>query len=184
MIDVKWLEKELSGLAQGWIVLVETSAENALEVSLAAIKILMDENYNGIIVSANRPYSNLLSLYKKNNINTKKLFIIDCLCKSQDAKPEQADNASCLESASHLTEISFALSECMDKIKGNKFIFIDSITTMLIHNPSNVFARFIHGILTKMRMNEVNGLLISLEEERNREVRTEIAQLCDRVIKV
>lgn len=40
------------------------------------------------------------------------------------------------------------------------------------------------SIITKMRANGISGLLISLENETNREVRAEIAQLCDKVIKV
>ena len=45
-------------------------------------------------------------------------------------------------------------------------------------------AKFIHSILTKMRTNNVSGLLISLEAETDKEVRAEIAQLCDKIIKV
>ena len=64
------------------------------------------------------------------------------------------------------------------------FLFIDSITTMLIHNDPHIFARFIHNILTKMRLYGTGGLIISLEEKTNREVKAEIAQLCDKVIKI
>ena len=63
-------------------------------------------------------------------------------------------------------------------------VFIDSITTMLIHNKPYVFARFIHSVLTRMRVHEIGGLLISLEDQTSREVRAEIAQLCDKVIKI
>jgi hypothetical protein len=72
----------------------------------------------------------------------------------------------------------------MDKIEGDKFIFIDSITSMLIHNESTSFARFIHGILTKMRISGASGLLISLEKETDNEIRAEIAQLCDKIVRV
>jgi hypothetical protein len=63
-------------------------------------------------------------------------------------------------------------------------LFIDSITTMLIHNKPHVFARFIHSVLTKMRLNGTGGLLISLKDKTSREVRAEIAQLCDKVTKM
>ncbi len=180
----KNLEKELSDLPEGWIVLLETSAEKILEVSLAVIKILTDKNYTGLVISANRPCNNLLSLYEKNSINTKKVMILCAICKSQGGDAKNAENIIHLERISALTDMSISLSEAIKKTKGNKFIFIDSITTMLIHNQPNVFAIFIHSILTKMRMDMVSGLLISLENETNREVRADIAQLCDRVIKV
>lgn len=178
------LEKEFKDLPEGWIILLETGAEDALKISLAAIKILTNKNYNGIILSASRPCSNLFNVYEKNNIDIKKIFIIDCICKTQNSGIKDSENVIYLAAASALTNIAIAISKAIEKIKGNKFIFIDSITTMLIHNKPDVFARFTHSILTKMRMNGVGGILICLENETNKEVRAEIAQLCDKVIKI
>ena len=83
-----------------------------------------------------------------------------------------------------LTDISLFITERLKNTNGKKFVFFDSITTMLIHNEPYVFARFIHSILTRMRLSGAGGLLISLAEKTNREVRAEIAQLCDKVIKI
>lgn len=177
-------EKELDALPDGWIVLLETNAENALNVSLAAIKVLTDKDYISIIISANRPCSNLLNLYKKSNIDTKKVFLLDCVCKNQAIEVRDSENVLHLEDVSALTNIAISINKISGKLTGNKVIFVDSITTMLIHNKPDVFARFTHSILTKMRIDGVNGLLVSLENETNKEVRAEIAQLCDKVIKI
>lgn len=184
MIDAKKLEAELMNLPEGWIVLLETSAENALEAGLAAIKILTDKNYYFIVISASRPCSNLLSLYEKNSIDSGKITVIDCVCKSQNLNVKDSSNVLHLESVSALNDISISIGKIIGKIKGNKFICIDSVTTMLIHNKPDVFARFIHSVLTKMRINEISGLLLSLESETNKEVRAEIAQLCDKIIRI
>ncbi len=183
MIDRAKLEKELSRLPEGWVVLIETSAEKSFETGIASIKILTKKNYLGIIVSASRPYMNLMSIYQKNGISIDNIFIIDCISKSQNADVE-TKNVLYTENVSALTNISLLISECIKRKSGKKFIFIDSITTMLIHNKPNVFARFIHSVLTRMRLNGISGLLISLERETDAEVRAEIAQLCDKVIKI
>lgn len=180
----KKLEKELSDLPDEWIVLLETSAENSLKVSLTALKLLINKGYAGIILSASRPCSNILDLYKKNEINTKNIFILDCVCKNQGIKEKERREVMHLENASSLTEISLAINNVIGRIKNKKFVFVDSITTMLIHNKPELFAKFVHSILTKMRVNKINGLLVSLENETNKEVRAEIAQLCDKVVKV
>ena len=85
MIDTKKLEEEFKSLPEGWIILLETSAEKSFETGLASIQILTGKNYNGIIISASRPYANLVSIYQNNNIDTKKIFILDCISKSQNA---------------------------------------------------------------------------------------------------
>jgi KaiC/GvpD/RAD55 family RecA-like ATPase len=183
MIDLKIIEKELNNLPIGYIVLLETSAENSIELGLGAIKFLTNKSYNGIVLSASRPFSNLISLYKKNSIDIKKLFFLDCVSKSKSAKSEEDTNVLYLRSVSDLTNISISLSKAINSVKGNKFIFIDSITTMLIYNKPSVFAMFIHSIMTRMRTYGISGLLISLQSETNKEIRAEILQLCDKVIK-
>lgn len=178
------LEKEFADLPEGWIVLIETNAEDSLKVGLAAINILTDKNYGGIILSASRPCSNLLTLYKNSSINPERIFILDCVCKSHGIAIEDSDTVLHMDNVSSLTKIAISIDKTINKIKGSKFIFIDSITTMLIHNEPPVFARFTHSILTKLRVNGMNGLLLSLENETPKEVRAEIAQLCDKVIKI
>jgi hypothetical protein len=97
---------------------------------------------------------------------------------------DEGGNVLFLESAADLTTISIAIKGSMDKIQGNKFVFIDSISSMLIHNEPAVFAKFIHGILTKMRISGTSGLLISLDKDAESDVRAEIAQLCDKIVRM
>jgi hypothetical protein len=183
MIDIKKLEEELNNLPEDSIVLLETSADTSLETSIASMKFLANKNDKGIVLSANRPYVNLMNLYEKNEIDINKMFILDLISKNQNGSA-QADNVLFLENISALTDISLSLNDCMKTINGKKFVFIDSITTMLIHNQPYVFARFIHSILTKMRLNGVGGVLVSLDNKTNKDVRAEIAQLCDKIIKI
>ena len=184
MADIKILEKEFKGIPKGKIVLLEMPSENVLGISINTIKILTDMGYNCIVLSANLPYPNLISLFKENSIDIGKVFILDCVCKNLDLDVKKADNVVFINSITDLTNISICISECADRIKGNKIILIDTIATMLIHNNPNTFAIFLHTLLTKMRLKGISGILFSLEDEPNKEVRTEIAQLCDRVIKV
>jgi len=183
MVKIDSIGKELKNIPEDYIVLVETSAENAFEVALAIVKVLIKKNDRGIIVSANRPYINLLNIYKRNQIDVDKVCIVDLISKNQNAHVE-AENVMFIESASSLTDISLSVNKYIKKFEGNKFVFIDSLNTMLIHNEPYVFARFIHSVLTRMRLNGVGGVMVSLTDKTNREVRAEIAQLCDKVIKI
>ena len=183
MIDEKIIEKELNSLPDGGIALIETNVENANQLNLAIMKILSEKNHKGFILSASRPYSNLLGLYKKSNIKTENLFFLDCVSKNGTTKQDKANNVLYIENLSDLTHILISIDETIKRIKV-KYILIDSINTMLIHNKQDIFARFLHSLMTKLRLKSINGLLISFEDEKNKEIRAEIAQLCDKVIKV
>lgn len=186
MIDIKKLQSELDGLPEDSIVLFETSADSSLETSIALLKLLVNKHSKGIILSANRPYFTLMNLYEKNDIDTKNMFILDLISKNNNGNNghSNAKNVVFLDNISALTDIALSLNDCFKTIEGKKFVFIDSITTMLMHNKPYVFARFIHSILTKMRLNGVGGILVSLDMKTNKDVRAEIAQLCDKVIKI
>jgi hypothetical protein len=176
------LEKELNNLPENWIVFLETSAESSLEVNIESVKCFLNKGLEGIVFSASRPFSNLLSIYKENGINIEKIIILDGASKGQKVENK---NVIFLENLDDLTNISIILSDTYKQLKDFKsFIFFDSVTTMLIYNNPLVFAKFIHSFLVKMRINNEGGILFSLEEETEKKVRAEIAQLCDKVIKI
>lgn len=183
MVNIKRLNQELKNIPKDFIVLVETSADNISETTLEVVKFLTKQNDYGIIVSANRPYINLIANYQRNKIDTNKVYILDLISRNQNAD-EPADNVMFIKNASSLTDISLSINEHIKRLEGKKFVFIDSITTMLIHNEPYVFARFMHSIFTRMRLNGIGGIMISMTDRTNREVRAEIAQLCDKVIKI
>ena len=148
------------------------------------IKLLSYNSDKCIIISANRPYVNLSNHLIRNEIDINKIIIIDCISKNINNIQNQK-NVVFIKNLSALTDISISIDEKLKNLSNKKiFIFFDSITTMLMHNKPYVFARFIHNILTKMRIKEVGVVLISIDDISNKAIRAEIAQLCDKVIKL
>ena len=83
------LAQELKNQPQNWAILLETRAENALDFGLEAIKFLTDKNYKILVLSATRPYPNLINLYKKKRIDVKKISVLDCISKTDNTKLEE-----------------------------------------------------------------------------------------------
>src|SRR3989338_4034844 len=116
MIDKKKLAKEFNNLEKWAIVLIETTASKILEVHLAAVKWLNDKKYTQIILSTSRPCKNLLSLYKKNNIDINKIIILCTVCQEKEKNKQENKNVIHLSSSSSLTEMAISLSKCMESI--------------------------------------------------------------------
>ena len=164
--------------------LLEANADDAFQAGLVSLKMLTRKGYHGIILSATRPYVNLLHVCKENNIETEKMLFLDCISRSESESQQETPNVIYLEHISDLTNISISIDRAIEQVSGKRFMFIDSITTMLIHTQEKAFVKFVHSVLTRLRIEEISGILISLTGETNREVRAEIAQLCDRIIQV
>ncbi|MFZ5500830.1 MAG: DUF7504 family protein [Candidatus Micrarchaeota archaeon] len=165
------------------IVLLEADPEDAGKRGMAAIKTGISKGGKAVIISANRPYKTLMAAYRKNGIDSQRVMVIDCVSKPNNAEIEEADNVLYLESLTDLTDILLSVRDAIGAKAGRQFIFLDSITTMLIYNKPDTYARFIHNLLTMMRVKRVGGILLYVAGGAGQEVRAEIVQLCDKVIK-
>jgi len=60
-----------------------------------------------------------------------------------------------------------------------KFVFFDSLNTLLMYNKVTTVARFVHFLAGKMRTWKVKGIIVSLQKEKNKELIEELMQFCD-----
>ena len=60
-----------------------------------------------------------------------------------------------------------------------KFLFFDSLNTLLLYNEVRTVARFIHFLSGKMRVWKVKGIIVSLKKKGNEELIKELTQFCD-----
>ena len=61
----------------------------------------------------------------------------------------------------------------------SKFVFFDSLDTLLLYNQPGTVARFIHFLAGKMRTWKVEGIIVSLQKDKNEELINELMQFCD-----
>ena len=61
----------------------------------------------------------------------------------------------------------------------DKFLFFDSLNTLLIYNEIQTVIKFIHFLASKMRVWKVKGIIISLEKKADEELINELSQFCD-----
>jgi KaiC/GvpD/RAD55 family RecA-like ATPase len=178
------LEKEFRDLGEGVIILVLVSAMRYAQTNIEILSILCNkEGRPGIYVTVNRPYKNLKEVLKKNGINAERLFFVDCITKSINPKPEEAEDVIYLASPASLTDLSIGISEAVGrKPEEGRFLFMDSLTTLLIYNQAGSVSRFAHFLTGRMREWRMRGILISLEKETDEALIAQLTQFCDKVL--
>ena len=60
-----------------------------------------------------------------------------------------------------------------------KFIFFDSIDTLLIYNKEEVVLKFIHFLIGRIREWNVKGIIVTVEKT---EIIPQLSEFCDKVI--
>ncbi|OYT55198.1 MAG: hypothetical protein B6U72_00155 [Candidatus Altiarchaeales archaeon ex4484_2] len=179
------LEDELTDVLAGEIILLETKPEETLDTTLSSLKTLTSGESPGIILTSTRPYSKLIKLCRENNINTEHLSFIDTIMMSVGVPEKNAEETTAViyvSSTSALTEISLALDKKCSNLGEGGFLFIDSLTTLLIHNSPVALTRFIHYTLTRLRVRDMGALLTTMEEGIDSKTRAEIVTLCDKTV--
>lgn len=179
------LKKELVNLPDKYIILVIVSAMRYVETNVNLLKIFCNEkNLSGIYITVNRPYENISSLLDTNKVNTSNLFFIDAITKTINIASRRTEHCLYISSAESLTELSIAVSEAVKVIHGEKFLFLDSLSTLLMYNSSGTITKFAHFLTTKIREWGIKGVLVSLEKETDEKLISQLTQFVDKVIVV
>jgi len=178
-MKMKKIEQNIKKLDDEEIALLEASPEHTSEAYVSTLKTLLSTK-TIIIISMSKPSTSLFKIWKKNGIDSNKMFILDAV--SQTAS-SSAGNVINTDGPTALTKLSLALDAALKLIKAKKIVLIDSIPSMLIYNSPNVVVHFIHNLLTKIRLQEIGCVILSSTKGVPEDVRAEITQLSDLVIR-
>ncbi len=183
---IEKLEKSMKDLPDNFIVGLVVKSDDYEQVSLHLLDVLINKMGNtGSYVAINKPYENVIHTLEKHKIDHKKLFFIDCITKKLGGENLDVSNCLFLDSPESLTELGIALHEYSTLTHNKKrFLFLDSISTLGVHNDINRVLKFIHYLTGKMRLWNINGVMVTLREETDKKLITELSQFCDKMIRV
>ena len=109
----------------------------------------------GVYVSLNKTQKGIINLLEKNKVDTKKLFFVDCVGSNKE------DKKAIQVSPSKLDELGYAINSFLQEIKGDKFLIIDALSTLMIYNNENQVAAFVRKITKYASNNEIELIAFS-----------------------
>jgi len=185
MINSDELLKDLESLPREYITMIMVSAENYLTANLHALRYLCNvKDLRGIYITVNRPYESINRLLQTRGINVEKLFFIDCITVPVSGAPKRTDRCLFI-SPCDLTDLAVSVDEWINTTpEKEKFLFMDSLSTLLFYNSIGTMAKFSHFFTARMRLWNLTGIFMSLERESDPHFLDRISQFCDRVITI
>ena len=180
------LQKELDELPDNFIVSIVMPSLNYKDVNLHMLEYFVNKKqHSGVYVSVNKPFEHLLQTLESKNIDHTNLFFIDCITKKLGGEPSKRNNVKFLESPQNLTDLGIALHEFTTETgEKKKFVYIDSLSTLCIHNNMETMQKFIHYLTGKIRLWGINGIMLSLHEDMDKKLLSELSQFCDKIIRL
>ncbi len=145
------------------------------------VKYLCNElKKTGLIVNVNEPSQLFHKRLKKANVDTNLLNFIDIICIKDGIEPNM-ENCVFLEKPDSLAALSDHLSEHLAKRKTN-YLFIDSLSTLLLYNQILEVERFTHYLVNKIKIFELNGVFLTINDKHFEQLAPTITQFVDSLV--
>ncbi len=163
------------------VILATVSAKDYQKVNILIVKHLTKEvGIPGVYVTLNKPFHIVKEIFKKAGVNTDTLLFIDAITKTVGGDIKKTKECLFIGSPENLSDLSLSMDQAVSSLPSkDKFLFFDSLNTLLIYNDIKTVARFIHFLAGKMRVWKVKGIIISLQKKGNEDLINELTQFCD-----
>lgn len=172
-------DKKLKGLKE-YVALATVDAKEYQQTNLNMIKHLTDKGIPGLYVTLNKPYKTMESVFKKQKIDTRLMIFIDAVTETSGGNIEKTNQCLYIGSPENLSDISISMDQAVRSLPSEeRFVFFDSLSTLLIYNDVNTVSRFIHFLAGKMRVWKVQGIIVSLRKKKDDELIDALTQFCD-----
>lgn len=137
---------------KGSVIVLESPAEEYAEANISSIEYLLKNGYEGVYLSFQRPYNNICSIFTKNKIDIKKLFIIDGATGFSGVKQKSHPRCVNIAVGSGIEKIVKAINTSLAKLKSKKrFVFVDSLSTMALHETLSETSRFSEVLIKTLK---------------------------------
>ncbi|HLC96391.1 MAG TPA: hypothetical protein VJH97_03655 [Candidatus Nanoarchaeia archaeon] len=175
--------KKLKGLKE-YVALATVDASKYQETNLQIIHHLIEErNIPGVYVTLNKPFKSMIAVFKKENIDADMVIFIDAVTKTVGGELQKTDKCLYIGSPENLSDVSIAMEQAVMALPSKeRFVFFDSLSTLLMFNDVTTVAKFIHFLAGKMRVWGVEGVIVSLRKEKDKALIDELTQFCDAIL--
>ncbi|MFH1056072.1 MAG: hypothetical protein V1744_08275 [Candidatus Altiarchaeota archaeon] len=137
-----------------------------------------------VYVTTNKPYNHIINLFKEEGIDTSRIFFIDCITREvSTGKIPEPPNCLFVESLQDMTAIAIAINTGIEHLPGHKILLLDSLSTLLLYNDSKVVGQFSNFLLNKLRIQEMDGIMLALESDMDHTIIKTIESFMDEVRK-
>ena len=138
----------------------------------------------GVYISLNRPFDVVKKKLEK-TIDIRWLIFIDGITNLTGIKPQKKDGCLFLSSLTNLTDIGITIDQAIDAINSDRiFILMDSLSTMSVYNDDDVVFKFMHYLVSRIRLKGISGVFIAIELEKGNDITKQLSLICDKTIEV
>jgi KaiC/GvpD/RAD55 family RecA-like ATPase len=134
------------------VILLEVPADDYATANASSVEFLLDNGFEGVYISFQRPFKNIYSMFNRFDINLDKLFVIDSATVFTGMPLETNPRCINIPLNFEIEGIVQAIFDSLVKLNSKKrFVFVDSLSTMALHKTMSETMRFSESLITKLK---------------------------------
>lgn len=180
------IEWELKNFDKPGVVLALTSAKNYNEANIELLRYMIHKKKEpGVYITLNKPYKNVKNILEEENIDTRMIIFIDAITKPSGGDAVNTGECFYLDDLKNLSDMALVIDEALLTIPfDKKFLFFDTLSTLVLYNNTGSVAQFIHFLSGKIRRWNLDAIFLSLELESDAELLSRLMQFSDKVLRI
>ena len=141
----------------------------------AITRVIEELGVDCIYLSFNKTPRYIKKLLAEYKIDLRRIKFVNCVKFSKEGDINANPEA--------LTEISLALEEMMQKMKGKFFILVDTISAFSLYHSANSILRFVGLVNSKLEKYNGGIIWMAVDDENEEGLNEKIGPLCDKIIR-
>ncbi len=162
--------------------LIRTDSEGYNKMLHDTIDALRSIAPRGVIVAANRPVRILKKALDDEGISYEGAYFIDCVTAMTGIMPPKDDDTMYIESPSMLEKIGLRAEQVLRHQGGDRFLLVDSLSTLAVYNGADAVVELAHTLLTRMRIHGVATGMLLVDNQADATLVDTMRALCDGVV--
>lgn len=157
---------EILKIEKGTGILLESGTGPYFEANIDAIKKFQKNGLSGVYLSLQKQFKTVFSLLKKQNIDLDKIVFIEPASKENQ---EKSSGYLPISPELDIDEAIRAIYTSLEKIEGQKFLFIDSLTMLALHMPISQTLKFAEFLVRLIKSEQNIILILSATKDLSRQ---------------
>jgi hypothetical protein len=176
------LTTKLKGVKDNAVILISSKSELHTQIVSNMLDLLVNKKeMGGVYLSITKPHEFILTTMSLGGVSTKNVFFIDCISlMAGKIQHERMTNVVFVENPSSLEEVSMYLDKMLSRVQSpKKFIFLDSLSSLLIYNSDKSVKEFAHFLINKIRLENIAGVILNIEKKEAEDIVRTLRPMCD-----
>ncbi len=172
------LSQHLTEAATGSLIVLKGTLENATSENILSVKTMQDLGYMGIYITLTKDYGEIAATMAREGVQVGSIKFIDGIAHMYGIGESQTSGVTYVSGPLALDQIFDELKKHLEGDPSKKFVFLDSLTVILLYNALDLTKTFIKKIHALLRKHGATGIVsLVSQSSANTELIHEIQSL-------